>query len=164
MGKLFQLRLLHFQQFLLLYQLSFLFLQFLFAWTAHGSTGSWHARRGRQPPTNRPATIGQTDCRTRQPAAWHNWPKYWFIFPFRVSIFPSGVPMWAVLHLHDESIVVDDGSAQDSFTGKSRLFRISMAIQSHAVATGGIYKRGIQFARQTLSPLRSLCRAGRLCR
>lgn len=30
MGKLFQLRLLHFQQFLLLYQLSFLFFQFLF--------------------------------------------------------------------------------------------------------------------------------------
>ncbi len=30
MGKLFQLRLLHFQQFLLLYQLGFLFLQFLF--------------------------------------------------------------------------------------------------------------------------------------
>ena len=43
------------------------------AWTVHGSTGSWHARRGRQPPTNRPATIGRTDCRTRQPAAWHNW-------------------------------------------------------------------------------------------
>lgn len=30
MGKLFQLRLLYFQQFLLLYQLGFLFLQFLF--------------------------------------------------------------------------------------------------------------------------------------
>ena len=67
MGKLFQLRLLHFQQFLLLYQLSFLFFQFLFCMDSSRFNRFLHARRGRQPPTNRPATIGRTDCHTRQP-------------------------------------------------------------------------------------------------
>ena len=51
------------------------------------------------------------------------------------------------LHLHDESIVaVDDGSAQDSFTGEITLVQDIHGNLHHAVATGRIYKRGIQFA------------------
>ena len=147
MRKLFQLRLLHFQLFLLLYQLCFLFLQFLFLHGqltvqpilgTQGEVDS-HQQADQQQQGGQTAVQDNLLCGIADQIL-----VYLSVQGFYLSI--QGADM-SGLHLHDESIVaIDDGSTQDSFTGKITLVQDIHGNLHHTVATGRIYKRGIQFA------------------